>query len=312
MVSNLKWAEDYEWAQNRKPIETTRVYCVQTRKEYASIAEASRDTGLSQTTIKNCCEGRTRWAKNHTVWKYVNKEDTEKAHIKLEQERKRIQQEKENRVIKSVPSYPGEIWKPVPFDKYKDLYSISNMGRLKSNRKYEDEKIIKPIILRKRKERTETNYFVVNNLHNDTEIFNISIPRVVAEVFVPNPNNYDTIRHLDGDKTNCKADNLEWYDPSEEQSKRGVEVYELYRDHMWSGKKPVRCVETGYEFESIAEAGRFMGMEADYIGAVCNGKGTTCGGYHWEFIDKNDSFNPKIRNGEMDIRKIINKMRKSQ
>lgn len=187
MVSNLKWAEDYEWVQNRKPIETTRVYCVQTRKEYASIAEAARDTGLSQTTIKNCCEGRTRWAKNHTVWKYVNKEDTEKAHIKLEQERKRIQQEKENRVIKSISSYPSEIWKPVPYENYKDLYSISNMGRLKSNRKYLDEKLIKPIILRKRKERTETTYFAVNNLHNDTEILNISLPRVVAEVFVPNP-----------------------------------------------------------------------------------------------------------------------------
>lgn len=304
-VDNLKWAEDYEWAQNRKPIENIHVRCIQTGKEYVSIAEAARNTGLTETTIKNCCDGRTRWAKDYTVWEYVDEEKTEKARVKLEQERK-------NRIIESVSSYPGEIWKPVPFDKYKDLYSISNMGRLKSNRKYEDEKIIKPIILRKRKERTETNYFVVNNLHNDTEIFNISIPRVVAEVFVPNPNNYSAIRHLDGDKINCKADNLEWYDPSKERSEQGVEIAKLYKDHRWGGKrKPVRCVETGYEFESIAEAGRFIGIQADYIGQVCNGKGATCGGYHWEFIDKNDSFNPKIRNGETDIRKTINKIRKS-
>ena len=186
-VSNLKWAEDYEWAQNRKPIESIHVRCLQTKKEYVSIAEAARDTGLSETTIKNSCEGRTRWAKNHTTWEYVDEEKTENARIKLEQEQKIIEQERKNRIIKTVSSYLGEVWKPVPYENYKDLYSISNMGRLKSNRKYLDEKIIKPIILRKRKERTETTYFAVNNLHNDTEILNISLPRVVAEVFVPNP-----------------------------------------------------------------------------------------------------------------------------
>lgn len=236
-VSNLKWAEDYEWAQNRKPIESIHVRCLQTKKEYVSIAEAARDTGLSETTIRNSCDGRTRWAKNHTTWEYVDEEKVENARVKLEQEQKIIEQERKSRVVESVPSYPGEIWAPVPYENYKELYSISNMGRLKSNRKYENEKIIKPIILRKQKERTETSYFVVNILHNNTETFSISIPKTVAELFVPNPKKYTAIRYLDGDRTNCKADNLEWYNPSEERSKQGIEIAEIYKDHRWWRKK---------------------------------------------------------------------------
>lgn len=34
---------------------------------------------------------------------------------------------------------------------------------------------------------------------------------IVAETFVPNPNNLKNVRHKDGDKLNNKADNLEWY-----------------------------------------------------------------------------------------------------
>jgi len=36
------------------------------------------------------------------------------------------------------------------------------------------------------------------------------VHRLLAEVFIPNPNNYPIINHLDGIKSNCAISNLEW------------------------------------------------------------------------------------------------------
>ena len=37
-----------------------------------------------------------------------------------------------------------------------------------------------------------------------------SIHRLVAETFIPNPHNYDTVNHINEDKTDNKVENLEW------------------------------------------------------------------------------------------------------
>jgi hypothetical protein len=39
-----------------------------------------------------------------------------------------------------------------------------------------------------------------------------SVPKLIADTFVPNPNNLPRLRFKDGNKDNCRADNLEWVD----------------------------------------------------------------------------------------------------
>ena len=41
------------------------------------------------------------------------------------------------------------------------------------------------------------------------------VHRLVGEVWVPNPHNYQDVDHIDFDRTNCKADNLQWIDHKE-------------------------------------------------------------------------------------------------
>ena len=50
--------------------------------------------------------------------------------------------------------------------------------------------------------------------------------------------------------------------------------------------KPVRCIETGVIFNSVSEAGEFIGRCISGIIACCAGRQDTCGGYHWEYVNE--------------------------
>lgn len=47
-------------------------------------------------------------------------------------------------------------------------------------------------------------------IRNSTKTFQLSIHRLVAKAFIPNPNNYDSVNHIDGNKLNNCVTNLEW------------------------------------------------------------------------------------------------------
>ena len=83
----------------------------------------------------------------------------------------------------------NEIWEPVKG--YEGLYEVSNLGRVKSlnYKRTKQEKILKPNI-------TKANYQQVH-LCKDKKIKILYIHRLVAETFIPNPNNYPCVNHKD-------------------------------------------------------------------------------------------------------------------
>ena len=98
---------------------------------------------------------------------------------------------------------PNEIWRDVV--DYEGIYQVSNLGRVKSFKKG-TVKILKPAF--------NGNYFFVH-LHRNGKAKMYYVHILVAQTFVPNPDNKSFVNHISGDKLNNYAENLEWVTPSE-------------------------------------------------------------------------------------------------
>lgn len=98
-----------------------------------------------------------------------------------------------------------EIWKDVPG--FEGLYQVSNTGKVKSFRKSskygsQPEYMLNPTI-------NNTGYAQVT-LYDNTKRSKFSVHRLVAQLFIPNPDNLPQINHKDENKLNNHVDNLEW------------------------------------------------------------------------------------------------------
>jgi hypothetical protein len=163
----------------------------------------------------------------------------------------------------------SEIWRDIPG--YEGLYKVSSLGRVYSTR---TKRYLKPA--------NNGHGYMFVGLHLANEIKKPYVHRLVAKAFVPNPFKKTEVNHIDGNKTNNAANNLEWLTPSENQlhSRRTL--------GNWTGppRKAVICVETGTEFPSSHAAARALGINQPSISGVCLGRRKTAGNLHFKFKEE--------------------------
>lgn len=98
-----------------------------------------------------------------------------------------------------------EIWKDIKG--FEGIYQISNKGRLKSFKSDSAGRILSI-------KNSKGGYLSVVLCYKGKRK-SVKIHRLVAEAFVPNPHNKPEVNHIDGNKQNPCAENLEWVDRRE-------------------------------------------------------------------------------------------------
>lgn len=104
---------------------------------------------------------------------------------------------------------PSEEWRDIKG--YEGLYQVSNLGRVKSLERYKKNRgkmqLVEGTI---RMPRIEKNGYARVDLCKDGKRKMHCVHRLVTEAFVPNPENKPQVNHIDEDRSNNNANNLEW------------------------------------------------------------------------------------------------------
>ena len=197
-----------------------------------------------------------------------------------------------------------EIWKPVIG--YEGLYEVSSLGRVRSLDRIDSNNhplkgvILKPYI-------SNSGYLLVG-LYKQQKRDRKLLHRLVAEAFIPNPENKSEIDHINTIKTdntvflnedgsvNYEKTNLRWTTRKENinnpLTKTKMRINARKPSKGKYGKKHHRSKpiiqydkEGNFikEWECANDVERVLGISNKHIGSVCLGKRKSCGGYIWKY-----------------------------
>lgn len=160
-----------------------------------------------------------------------------------------------------------EEWKPVVG--YEGLYEVSNYGDVKS---LNTNKI-------RCKKKDKYGYYCIN-LSKNGKRKTYFIHQLVARAFIPNPNNYPCVNHIDEKKTNNCVWNLEWC-THKYNNNYGNHIIKMINTFN-SKRKPIRCIETQKIYESPNELDN-EGFIHSFIYSCCRCDIECAYGLHWEY-----------------------------
>lgn len=116
----------------------------------------------------------------------------------------------------------------------------------------------------------------------------LKVHRLVAESFIPNPENKSQVNHKDENKTNNCVDNLEWM-TNEENVNYGTRNERAGKAISKALSKPVAQYTKDGKlikvWSSTNEAGRQLGFAHNSISLVTRGIRKTCGGFVWKYVE---------------------------
>lgn len=176
----------------------------------------------------------------------------------------------------------NEIWKDVVG--YEGLYQVSNLGNVKRIC-FINNKTIKPKINFLSKCKDKHGYYRAY-LSKNGKRKNAQIHRLVAEAFIPNPNNYIEVNHKDENPSNNYANNLEWCNHKYNMNYGTINK----RKSLTSTKYKVEQYDLNNNFikkwDSVLDIQKTLKISKQCISYCCNGKTKRAGKYKWRYANE--------------------------
>ena len=178
--------------------------------------------------------------------------------------------------IEPIGKYNEEEWRDIKG--YEGYYKVSIYGQVRSLTRQiirEDGKIKTYYGKVLSPNKTKNGYLEVHlyNKEQGGDERNRTpklIHRLVAEAFIPNPDNKTEVNHKDLNRSNNNIDNLEWVTTLENMN-YGDRVERCAKGNM----KKIKCEQTGQIFNSVTEASEFYEVSRTTIKRGIISKGLT-------------------------------------
>ncbi|WP_432372273.1 NUMOD4 domain-containing protein [Pantoea allii] len=175
-----------------------------------------------------------------------------------------------------------EIWRDFPDKRLIGSYEVSNFGRVRSLERVIEtsdgrHRIFPGVILKQAKDKH--GYMKVTpKIRAPRKSLNFLVSRAVALTFCHKPEGCDVVNHLDGDKTNNHASNLEWttvrgntqhsFDNKLQSGRKGSAHHACVLDEL-AVKEIIKKLSSQQTQKAIAE---FYGVSPSIIGLINRGK----------------------------------------
>lgn len=193
-------------------------------------------------------------------------------------------------------------------EEYKTLswaknYKVSNTGKVYSFAKIKLGIELKPVIPKNKRlvSLGRDLYPEVSISDNNKKIKNYPIHRLVAETFIPNPENKPMVNHIDGNKTNNFVTNLEWVTPKENTQHALAEkllnppIGERCASSRYKENQVLEAINLLSEGKPNCEVAKLTGIDERAISDIRNKKRWA---YLWDTDKTNNISIPQGDNGQ--------------
>ena len=162
---------------------------------------------------------------------------------------------------------PEEEWRDVL--EFEELYQVSNFGNVRTVKNGEAEM----------SQQENRNGYMTVHLRNKGVERRAMVHRLVAEAFIPNPDELRDVNHKNGDKSDNRVENLEWVSHSDNMAHSFRELGKNVR-HIVQLDLDNNFIE---RWNSIIEASEATGICRTDIGECCRGNRKHTKGYKWKY-----------------------------